>query len=163
MIYFLRDEKCFVLHTFAFVRLQCVCCLKPLHKPLPPLTVTSLWVCGSLSLHGTHIHIKTHSVMRGLVGGLGGADRHLSLPKGKASYSPEHSRWAHTRLPEMRNEMRPWKSSKCQCVVQQQRKFCDRLPAFMSFQICMTCCLFWRPHSRSILYLEVANLNEWEN
>lgn len=163
MIYFLRDEKRFVLHTFAFVRLQCVCRLKPLHKPLPPLSVTSLLVCGSLSLHGAHIHIKTHSVMRGLVGGLGGADTHLSLPKGKASYSPEHSRWAHTRLPEMRNEMRPWKSSKRQCVGAATKKVLWSitnphviLNLYDLLSFLRTTCFFCA--SCLILYLEMANL-----
>lgn len=91
MIYFLPDEKNFALHTFASVRLHYVIVVSNHFTNLFLLCDLSLGL-WSLSLHSTHIHLKTHSVMRGLVGGLGGADRHLSLPKGKASYSPEHSR-----------------------------------------------------------------------
>jgi len=133
--------------------------------------VTSLWVCGSLSLHGAHslTHTpthKTHSVIRGLVGGLGGADMHLSLPKGKASCSPEHSRWAHTRPPEMRKEMRPWKSSKVCATTKKVLRSITNSRLFKSVWLILSFLriAFFVCASCLILYLEMAiDLSEWEN
>ncbi len=57
-IVFLFQMKDAVI-PFVFVLLHCDCQIKPLHKSLPLLAVTSLWVCGSLSLRGARTHTHT--------------------------------------------------------------------------------------------------------